>query len=198
MTVLSNRILEATKELPEGAPIAAKAFLHLGKRAAVDQALSRLAERGKLLRARRGVYLRPIEGRFGIRAPSVERVVEEAKVRTGETIVSSGAAAANHLGLTTQVPVRQVYLTSGPSRKIRLGKQVVEFKHAPRWQFTLASRRSGEVVRALAWVGPKQVEGTLCALKHKLTSVEVCELKAAASLLPTWLAKPVGALTVHA
>ncbi|MCA1471170.1 hypothetical protein I6F09_25225 [Bradyrhizobium sp. IC3195] len=64
------------------------------------QRLNWLLER--LLRARRGIYLRPGESRFGIRAPSVEKVVEEIKVRSGKTIVSSGAAAANHLGLTTQ------------------------------------------------------------------------------------------------
>ncbi|WP_407114794.1 DUF6088 family protein [Bradyrhizobium sp. LMG 9283] len=196
MTHLSTRILEATKELPEGAPIAAKALLHLGKRAAVDQALSRLAERGRLLRARRGIYLRPVESRFGVRAPSVEKVVEETKVRSGETIVSSGAAAANHLGLTTQVPVRQVYLTSGPSRRLRLGKQVVELKHAPRWQLALANRRTGEVVRALAWVGPEAAERALRSLSQKLTPTEVKELKSAASSFPTWLAKAVSELRV--
>ncbi|MDI3567372.1 DUF6088 family protein [Bradyrhizobium sp. Arg816] len=196
MTPLSSQILEFTKELPEGAPIAAKALLHLGKRAAVDQALSRLTERGKLLRARRGVYLRPVESRFGVRAPSVEKVVEETKVRSGETIVSSGAAAANRLGLTTQVPVRQVYLTSGPSRELHLGKQIVELKHAPGWQLALANRRAGEVVRALAWIGPKTARQALRSVSQKLTPVEVSELKSAAFSLPTWLAKPVSELRV--
>lgn len=198
MTYLSTRILEEIKGLPEGAPIAAKALLHLGERAAVDQALSRLAERGKLLRARRGVYLRPIQSRFGTRAPAVEKVVEATTAQGGETIVSSGAAAANRLGLTPQVPVRQVYLTSGPSRQLHLGKQVVEFKHAPRWQLTLAGRPAGEVVRALVWAGPKAAEKALLTLKHKLTSAEVHELKTAAPLLPTWLAKSVSALPAYA
>jgi Family of unknown function (DUF6088) len=193
---LSTQILKATEELPEGAPIAAKALLHLGKRAAVDQALSRLAGRGKLLRASRGIYLRPIESRFGVRAPSVETVVEEAKARSGETIVSSGAAAANQLGLTTQVPVRQVYQTSGPSRELRLGKQIVQFKHAPRWQLVLANRRAGEVVRALAWAGPKTARQALQSISHKLTPAEVSELKSAAPFLPTWIAGPVGELRV--
>lgn len=196
MAPLSIRILEATKALPEGAPIAAKALLHLGKRAAVDQALSRLAERGRLLRARRGIYLRPVESRFGVRAPSVEKVIEETKVRSGETIVSSGAAAANHLGLTRQVPLRQVYLTSGPSRRLHLGKQVVELKHAPSWQLTLANRRAGDVVRALAWMGPETAERALKSVSQRLTPTEVNELKSAASSLPTWLAKPVSELRV--
>ncbi|WP_269430323.1 DUF6088 family protein [Sphingomonas sp. Ant H11] len=76
---LTEQILAHTEGLPEGAPIAAKSLLHLGNRAAVDQALSRLAERGRLMRAGRGVYLRPVSSRFGVRAPSVEKAVEASR-----------------------------------------------------------------------------------------------------------------------
>jgi hypothetical protein len=198
MTHLSTRILEETKSLPEGAPIAPKALLHLGKRAAVDQALSRLVARGKLLRARRGMYLRPVESRFGTRAPSVEKVVEAMAVQSSETIVSSGAAAANRLGLTSQVPVRQVYLTSGPSRQLHFGKQIVELKHAPPSQLALAGSRAGEVLRALAWVGPKAAKGALRTLQKNLTSEEIRKLKTVASSLPTWLAPLISALPAYA
>ncbi len=76
-----------------------------------------MAERSELIRAGRGVYLLPVMSRFGTRAPSVEQAVEALAAQRGEVIVSSGAAAANNLGLTTQVPVRSVYLTSsGPGR----------------------------------------------------------------------------------
>jgi len=43
--------------------------------------------------------------------------MEAAKLR-GETIAPHGAAAANRLGLTTQVPMRTTYLTSGRSRPL--------------------------------------------------------------------------------
>jgi len=55
MTRLSEQILAYAAGLPEGAPVSAKSLLHLGNRAAVDQALSRLTERGQLIRAGRGV-----------------------------------------------------------------------------------------------------------------------------------------------
>ena len=42
--------------------------------------------------------MRPIESRFGVRAPSVEKVVEETKARSGETIVSSGSDRARDVG----------------------------------------------------------------------------------------------------
>src|SRR5688572_21440641 len=134
MERLTEQVLEYAEQLPEGTPLAAKSLLHLGNRAAVDQALSRLAIRGRLIRAARGIYVRPIKSRFGTRAPSVEQMVEGLAGQQGEVIATSGAAAANALGLTTQVPIRSVYLTSGRSRVFHLGQQAVELKHAPRWQ----------------------------------------------------------------
>lgn len=192
MQRLTDRILEHAKRLPEGTPVAAKSLLHLGTRAAVDQALSRLAEREQLIRAGRGVYLLPVTGRFGTRAPSVEQAVEAIAAQRGEVIVSSGATAANSLGLTTQVPVRSVYLTSGRTRKMNLGKQIVELRHAPRWQLTMAHRPAGQAVRALAWLGPEKAEAALRTLKRKLPPAAFSELVAAAPQLPTWLARSVG------
>ncbi|MGT2441028.1 DUF6088 family protein (plasmid) [Bradyrhizobium betae] len=192
MQRLTNQILAYAEGLPEGTPVAAKSLLHLGNRAAVDQALSRLAERGHLIRAGRGVYLRPISSRFGTRAPSVEQAVEALASQRGEVIVPSGAAAANILGLTTQVPVRSVYLTSGRSRTMNLGKQTVELRHAPRWQLALAHKPAGEAVRALAWLGPDKADAALETLKRKLPPTAFGELVAAAPQLPTWLARSVG------
>lgn len=197
MTYVSEAILAETAGLPEGAPITAKALLHLGGRAAVDQALSRLAKRGKLLRAERGLYVRPVTSRFGTRAPSVERVVEAVASRNNETIASHGAAVANRLGLTTQVPMRSIYLTSGQSRTFRLGRQEVELRHAPRWQLTLAGRPAGEAVRALAWSGPEKAGSTLKAIRKHLPASEVSALREAAGLLPPWLAKHVSAMPQH-
>lgn len=45
---LSEQILAYTEGLPEGTPVAAKSLLQFGNRAAVDQALSRLAGRAQL------------------------------------------------------------------------------------------------------------------------------------------------------
>src|SRR5271163_3043587 len=94
--------------------------------------------------------------------------------------------------LTTQVPIRSVYLTSGRSRTMNLGKQVIELRHAPRWQLTLANRPAGEAVRALAWLGPEKAEEALKTLKRKMPAGAFGELVAAAPQLPTWLARSVG------
>jgi len=43
-----------------------------------------------------------------------------------------GASSANALGLTQQVPIREVYLTSGKTRELTRGQSIVLVKHAPR------------------------------------------------------------------
>lgn len=184
--------------LPEGTPISAKALLHLGNRAAVDQALSRLTRQGKLLRAGRGLYMRPVVSRFGSRPPSPPTVLARLIEQTGETIVPQGAAAANALGLTTQVPVREIYLTSGPSRRLSFGAHKVELRHAPSWQLSLAGRPAGEAIRALHWLGPADGATALEHLANTLPPTAIHELLGVRRRLPNWLAEEVSTLAEHA
>ena len=102
--------------------------------------------------------------------------------------------AANALGLTTQVPVRQVHLTSGPNRKLKLGGLVVELRHAPRWQLVAPHRPAGDAVRALAWLGPEEVEENLGAIEKRLSSRDLEELAATRAVMPSWLAEPVSTM----
>ena len=189
MQSLPKRIMEYADSLPEATPLCPGALLHLGKRAAIDQALSRLARSGKLLRICQGVYMRPIETRFGIRAPSQSKVVTALSTLWGETIVPCGGSAANRLGLTTQNPVRVVYLTSGPSRCLHLGGRPVELRHAPRWQLAAPYRKAGDIIRALAWLGPEEVVDGLEAVLPELSSDDLNELAASRAVMPNWMGR---------
>ncbi len=196
MEPLSTTILLHAQAQPEGAPVLAKGLLHLGSRAAVDQALSRLVRRGALMRAGRGVYVLPVERRFGRRSPSVEVTVAELAKARGERIANSGAMAANVLGLTTQVPVKHVFLTSGPSRTLTLGRERIELRHAPAWQLALAGRRAGEAIRALAWLGRDKAGAATRAVRQGLSEDERRELASVSAQLPGWLAAAVSGV-VH-
>ena len=191
---LPQRIEKHVSDLPEGALLHPKALLHLGSRAAVDQALSRLARSGRLLRVCQGAYVHPVETRFGSRPPAVDKVVASLSALWGETITPCGGAEANALGLTTQVPVRPVYLTSGPSRRLKFGEVTVELRHAPRWQLVSPHRPSGGAVRALAWLGPEEVETNLEIIQRRLSSEDIEELAETRAVMPAWLAEPVSAL----
>ena len=197
MRGLSHRIMEHAEALPEATPLCPAALLHLANRAAVDQALSRLARSGDLMRICQGVYMRPIETRFGVRAPRVSQAVAALSKMWGETIVPCGGAAANRLRLTTQNPVRSVYLTSGPNRRLHFGSSMVELRHAPRWQLAAPHRKAGDVVRALAWLGPEEVEDGLESVLSTLSDGDRDELAAARAVMPIWMAEPLSARLAH-
>ncbi len=181
---LPKRIVEHAEALPEATPLCPAALLHLGNRAAVDQALSRLARSGHLLRVCQGVYMRPIETRFGRCAPSVAAAIKALSALWGETIVPCGGVAASWLRLTTQNPVRMVYLTFGPSRRLHFGSSVVELRHAPRWQLVVPDRKARDVIRALAWLGPEEVEDGLDLVLPTLSETDREELAAARATIP--------------
>jgi hypothetical protein len=185
MRQLKKEILEYAQQLPEGAPLMAKGLLHLGNRAAVDQALLRLTKQEKLIRAARGLYFLPVFSKFGKASPSVEKVISGLTSGLCETIVPNGAAAANSLGLSTQIPTRHVYLTSGRSRSIELGKQVIELRHAEPWQ--LASGREGQAIRALAWLGQEETAHAMHKLKKTLSPDEFGNIVIAMPNFPTEL-----------
>ena len=106
--------------------------------------------------------------------------------RTGESIVPHGAVAANALGLSTQIPMREMYLTSGPSRSITLGRRKIELQHPPQWQ--LREGIAGTAVRALLSLGESVSEETMSELWGRLNHAEQKKLMASVGSAPAWLA----------
>lgn len=198
MSLLTESILSAAESQPEGGLLSPKEFLHLAGRAAVDQVFSRLTKEGQLLRVGCGLYTRPVSGRFGVRSPSTESVIEAIAAVSGEVVVSHGAAEANALGLTTQVPTREVFITSGPARKLRLGNREIELKHGHRWQLALGRRLAGRVIRALSWLGPENARDALKKIGNQIPSEEWQAMRASRSMLPGWMALAVSEVTEHA
>jgi hypothetical protein len=191
MSHLAETILSSARALPEGGLLSPKEFLRLASRAAVDQTLTRLTRQGKLLRIARGAYALPVASRFGDRPPSTTAVVQSIESASGEVVVANGAAKANALGLTTQVPTREVFLTSGRARMLHLGERTVELKHGSQWQLVLGKRPAGRAIRALSWLGPEQAPAALKILHAKLSSAEWAALRSARATLPSWMARAV-------
>ena len=197
MRSLSDQIMEYAEALPEGALICPNALLHLGSRPAIYQALSRLTCKDRLRRIFQGVYMRTIETRFGRRGPGVDKVIPELSELWGETIVPSAGAAANLLGLTDQVPMRRIYLTSGPNRRLRFATGEVDLRHAPHWQLVAPNRPAGTLVRALIFLSRQETEEALGEVMPRLSDADLLELLAMRAVLPEWIAKPLSAYVNH-
>lgn len=187
-TKLEVQILQQARTWPEGTPISANALAQLGSTTKVGRALARLVVKNHLLRMTRGLYLLPVQGKFGPRAPAVQPVLQGLMCMTGETIVTSPATAANALGGSLQVPVRHVFLTSGRTRRYYLGKLSVDLVHAPSWQLLLPGSLAGDVLRCLINGGKSAARSEVQRLQKLVPEVEFEALRAVAAKLPKWLA----------
>ena len=172
-----------------GQPFTPAALLHLGTRANVDQVLSRLARSGFIERLTRGVYVRPEFNRhIGRVRPEAIRIAKAAASSSNQVISITGAEAARRFGLSTQMPVKPVFLTSGKSRFLKVGKTTIELQHAPTRCLALADRPSGEALVALWYLGKRLVTPqTIEQIKRGLPPEEFQVLKSASGVLPSWL-----------
>lgn len=142
-----------------GSVVSPTDFLAFGSRAAVDQALSRLARDGTLRRLRQGVYYVPqVNERLGIALFPTPDALAQALARSQKIQLQvAGAKAANLLGLSEQVPARIVYLTDGATGRMQVDSQTIELRHAAPRSMRTAGRISGTVIQALRHLGQKQV-----------------------------------------
>lgn len=129
--------------------------------------------------------------------PAPEKVVAALAAQSGQISVPHGASAANALGLTQQVPICEVYLTSGRTRTLTLGRSEVLIKHAPHWMLALGIGPAGAAVRALAWMGPTHADTSLATLHRTLPAAEWHALIGARGALPSWLAQAIDAEATH-
>lgn len=175
--------------LPEGEPFTSALFKGLGSPAVIRRALAREVNTGTLKRFTRGVYYVPKPMMFGIQpVPSVRSVV--ALLAPGETIGRSGAQAAQMLGFSTQMVVREVFVTSGRSRRIRYGKTEIFLKHVCARKLALGTGPAGMALLTLWYLGRHEVTPqTFGVLKRRLSPEDFQRLTEAASVMPTWMAK---------
>jgi hypothetical protein len=169
MNTLSDKLLERFQQNGPGTVLGNKSFLDLGSRAAVDQALSRLARQGAIRRITQGLYDHPRHHpTFGILSPNLDEVARAISSKNGSKLLASGAYAANLLGLSTQVPAKILYYTDGSDKRVQIGRQTLEFRHAGPRRMAGAGKISGLVIQALRWLGKDSIdENTI----HRVQSV---------------------------
>lgn len=165
-------------------------FIDLGKRPAVDKALSRMAKAGSIRRVVRGVYDVPREHPIvGITAPSIDQVAKAVAGKGGTRLQPTGAYAANLLGLSDQVPAKVVFLTDGRSKRIQLGELTIVLKQTSPRSMATAGTVSGVVIQALRYLGRTHVtDDTVRRLDGRLSADDRKQLLKDLAFAPAWVA----------
>lgn len=166
-------------------------FAQHGNDVFISRLLSECVDDGLLLRIANGIYYKPIETKFGVLYPSVEELVKAIARRDNAQILPTGATAENRLSLSTQVPTRYVYLTSGSARKIVLRGQTITLKRSVPRNFACKNDFMAILIQALKSIGKDNVteeqKQTIAALlkKHLDKNTYIDDLKTA----PIWIRK---------
>lgn len=104
-------------------------FKDLGTSTAIRKTLSRLVEQKVLVRMGKGIYVVPIHDKvFGEVLPSVEEIAAAIAKKERVKIMPTGQYALNKMGLSTQVPMKIIFLTNGTKKNITIGKSSIVFQ----------------------------------------------------------------------
>ena len=189
MSGVADGIMKRVRGKGRGWVFTPKDFLDLGSRAAVDMALSRLAQMKSIRRIGRGLYDFPKQhANLGALTADTDRLAHAVATQTGKKVFVSGADAANRLGVSAQVPAKASYVTNGPSRTRRVGGRTLALKHTRAPLLDRASDQANAVVQTLAFFGKDNIDDNLirqCA--KRLDDRDMKMLFNSQALMPGWM-----------
>ena len=167
-------------------------FLDLGSPDSIKKALYRLAnEKGLLIRLAHGIYLYPkTDKELGTLYPSTEEIAKAIARRDKARIIPTGIYALNRLGLSTQVPMKIVYLTDGATRLIKIGKRIISFKKTSPKNLMTLGEISTLVIQALKEIGQEDIDDEILKKIKVVLKKETEEnILNDAKLAPAWINK---------
>jgi len=155
----------------------------------VDKALSRLATQETIRRLARGLYEYQREHtELGILSPDIQKIAKALAGKDRMRLQPAGAYATNLLGLSEQVPAKAVFLTDGPSRTVKIGRQEIQLRHTTPRNMAAAGRLSGLLMQAFRHLGREHITPQrLAHLKRTLPAKERKQLLKDLGLAPAWM-----------
>lgn len=154
---IAEKIREQVKQDKPGTVYFISDFAQHGNDVFISRLLSECVDDGLLIRIANGIYYKPVETKFGVLFPSVDELIKAIARRDNAQILPTGETAQNLLGLSTQVPTRYVYLTSGSSRRIVLREQTITLKRSVPRNFACKNDFMATLIQALKSIGKDNV-----------------------------------------
>ena len=136
----------------------AEDFFQYGSAGNIRLTLFRLENEGILQRLAQGIYLKPKkDSLLGTIYPTIDEIAKQIAKRDKARIAPTGVLALYLLGLTTQIPLKAVYLTDGSQREIKIGNRTIQFKKTVPKSFAIKDELLHLIVQAFKEIGQKNV-----------------------------------------
>jgi hypothetical protein len=173
MNTLKNKIVSRIYGKGRGWCFTRSDFLDIASPEAVDVTLHRLNGEGMIVRALRGVYCYPKYSKLLniFLSPDIDLVAQAIADKFNWEIQPTGDTALNILGLSNQVQGKFVYLSTGPSKKYKIGNTDLIFKKTALKNSGFRYRKSSIVFQALKTLGEDNIlPDTIDLIRNILTS----------------------------
>lgn len=155
----------------------------------VGGTLAELTQEGMLVKLAQGIYAKPRRSRFGLVLPSVDKIAQAIAARDNAEVLPSGMTALNVLGLSTQVPIKYSYLTTGSERIIKLKNQEIRLKRGVPKNFCYETKLIALLVQALKTLKQQNVGEEELQVIRNLISREPdrSALAKDVDMMPVWM-----------
>lgn len=193
MQTTKNHINTKINRSARGAIFFAEDFVDLASSANIRQVLSRLEKEGVITRLAQGIYLKPkVDPVLGVLFPGTEEIAEKIAKRDKARIAPTGIFALYLLGLTTQVPLKTVYLTDGSQREVKIGKRSIQFKKAVPQNFAIQDKLLHLIVQAFKETGQNNItDEFLNKIKPSIQKLDKDTLGKQLRYAPVWIQKKI-------
>lgn len=151
-------------------------IIDLGSYDNLRKILERMTKSGILRRLIRGVYEIPKYNKtFNMIAPpSIDEIAKALARNFNWDIYPSGNYALNILGVSTQIPSKYIYISSGPNRKYEYEGNIIVFKHATLKETNSFSYITNIVIQAFKELGKDNITDDIIKLIcQKFSSDEI-------------------------
>src|SRR5690606_4430224 len=174
----------------------AEDFYAYGSPGNIRLTLFRLVKEGVLERLAQGVYLKPKKDPLlGVIYPTTEEIAKQIAQRDKARIAPTGVMALYLLGLTTQVPLKAVYLTDGSQREVKIGNRTIKFKKTVPRSFAIKDGLLHLIVQAFKEVGQNKVtEDFIEKIKLSVLQLEPQVVQKQLKYAPVWIQKQINNL----
>jgi hypothetical protein len=191
MQSIEDKVYQRILKVKRGNLLFPEDFHDLGSSEAIRLSLHRLEKEKRITRVAQGIYVRPIISQYiGEVLPSAEEVAKGIAKRDRIRIVPTGVYALSALGLSTQVPMKLVFLSDGAARVVKIGKRTIKFKKTTPKSLLAKGKISSLVIQALREIKINNVtdseEKKIVGLLKKENPIDLLhDIK----LAPVWIQK---------
>ncbi|PRD46123.1 DUF6088 family protein [Sphingobacterium haloxyli] len=191
-----NKIENKVSKSSRGELFFAEDFKHFATPENIRLTLFRMENDGFIERLAHGIYIKPKKDPLlGTIYPNLEEIAREIAKRDKARIAPTGVMALYLLGLTTQVPLKAVYLTDGSQREVKIGNRIIKFKRTVPKSFAIKDELLHLIVQAFKEKGQQEItEEFLNTIKQAVKKLDEKVMQNQVVYAPVWIQKQINNL----